>query len=171
MIEAHPLDQIEIVRRDRRFEMLFRVSARIACLREPIAYVDPAPQMLDAPLQNITSGRNSLLGRGPLCGAGGHDCLLWRTSLRRRCTALPNPNHDGTQNHGDTSHRPSHTSRASPSRAATKVDEIIRVGCHSFEMAGKPRFHFTTGEGVTPGVIELSNWMTEIFASLIRLYL
>jgi hypothetical protein len=109
VIEAHPLDQIEIVRRDRRFEMLFRVSARFACLREPVAHIDPAPQMVDAPLQNVTSGRNSLRGRGPLRRAAGRDCLLWRTSLRRYCAALPNPKYDGTQNDADTSRAPTHT--------------------------------------------------------------
>jgi hypothetical protein len=50
------------------------------------------------------------------------------------------------------------------------MEEIIRFSRLRFEMADKPRFHFTTGEGVTPGVIELSKWMTEIFGPLIRLH-
>src|ERR1700680_225619 len=84
--------------------------------------------MLEPALQDVDSGGRSLLGRGPLCGAGGRDRLIWRTSLRRRNAALPNPNQDGTQNHRDASRRLSHTSRSSPSRAATITNEIIRGG-------------------------------------------
>jgi hypothetical protein len=112
VIEAHSLDQIQIVRRNRIIEMLFRVAARIARLREPIAHIDAAPQMRHPPLQNVISSGRSLPGRGPLRRTGWHDCLLWRTSLRRRCAALPNPNHDATQNDTDSPREPTHTFHA-----------------------------------------------------------